>query len=232
MKKLSISFFVLALFMLFTTQCKKEDNITTSGIPEQVTSQIPDSLFQVLKDLGMPIYEGNSPTTINGIYIISPNKLKNSNISGDVIGHVFVPDKIKFESQDNNKREVYFQKKNTISVSSNELSYTSGEGDYFTVYSIVNNFKINTDGDTTDIQQFLFMFSGKKSSNSDDIEDLYYSLLSTKEIKNTTNAFIKVGEGRVIYDSDKITVSTNTFRLANEDWTPSENYINPLTLKP
>ncbi|MEZ4880535.1 MAG: hypothetical protein R2801_10275 [Chitinophagales bacterium] len=232
MKKFSIYFLVLALFTLFTTQCKKDDNITTSGIPEQVSSQIPDSLFQVLKDLGMPIYEGNTPTTINGIYIVSPNKLKSSNIDGDVIGHIFNSDKIKFENQNNNSKEIYFQTKNDFTISTNELSYISGEGDYFTVYSIVNSFKTNTSEDTTDIQQFLFMYSGKKSGNSDDIENLYYSLLSTKEIKNTTNYFIKVGKGRVIYDSDKITASTNTFRLANEDWTPSKNYINPLTLKP
>jgi len=50
--------------------------------------------------------------------------------------------------------------------------------------------------------------------------------------KNTTNAFLDVGYARVFFDGDGVSETSNTFRLSNNDWTPSINYINPLTLKP
>ncbi|QQR97371.1 MAG: hypothetical protein IPK18_10910 [Sphingobacteriales bacterium] len=194
MKKVSIYFVVVTLVLLFTTQCKKDDTTTVSGIPEQVKNEIPDSLIQVLKDLGMPIYEGNNPPIVNGIYIISPYTLKNTNIPNDnPIGTDFLSGKIKFKNQNSTNRTIYYQQKynynNNYDISDNTLSYISGNNNYFTVFSITNITRTNTIGDTTDIQQFLFVYSGEKTTNNAAIKNIYNALLSTKVIKNTTNAF-------------------------------------------
>jgi hypothetical protein len=228
--KLSVLLIVVAMGIC---SCKKENAVvyTDEGLPTEVTNNVPDSLLQILIDLGMPINEGNHPPTISGIYLMSPQTLKASNISTDVIGHTYVDLKVKFENQDINKNQIYSQKKDVV-VTKNNLSYMSGFDDKFTVYSISESYIINSFGDTTDIQEFLYVFSGIKSDTSNGIQSFHHGILSLRPVKNTTNYFLVKGKARIIYDSNGFSETQTTFRVTNDFWNPTPTIIDPLTVNP
>lgn len=230
---------IAIVFAASTTSCKKNDNIivpvlpidSTVGLPQAVRNLVPDSIIQKLKDLGMPINEGIAPPNINGIYLGSPWTLVASNFPDNAPGHLFTDLKIKFTNQNNVRQEINTQTKSDATVSDETVSYISGHDSLFSVFIISNFNKING-SDTTDIQQFVRVFSGVKTVNESEIKNLRSALMSLKEIKSTTaNAFLKVGQGRLIFDSDLVSVTQSSFRLSQpENWIPN-NIVSKEFLK-
>lgn len=217
------------VFAAATTSCKKNDSVivpispidSTAGLPQAVLNQVPDSIIQKLKDLGMPINEGIAPPNINGIYLAAPWILVASNFADNAPGFVFTDLKIKFTNQNNITQEINTQSKTGATISDETVSYISGHDSLFSVF-IITNFNNISGSDTTDIQQFVRVFSGVKTTNDPSIRNLRSALMSLKEIKNTTNNFLKVGQGRLIFDSDKVSDVQSTFRLSQpENWTPN-----------
>ena len=226
------------IFAAATTSCKKNDNVITPiipidssiGLPQAVLNQVPDSIIQKLKDLGMPINEGIAPPNINGIYLATPWTLVASNFNDFEVGHLFTDLKIKFTDQNNTRQEINSQSKTNATISDETVSYISGHDSLFSVF-IITNFNNLNGSDTTDIQQFVRVFSGVKTTNDPSIRSLRSALMSLKEIKNTTNNFLKVGQGRLIFDSDKVSDVQASFRLSQpENWIPN-NIISKEFLK-
>ncbi len=217
---------VAIIFAAATTSCKKNDAVitpntpidSTIGLPQAVINQVPDSIIQKLKDLGMPINEGIAPPNVEGIYLGSPWKLVASNFDDFEVGHLFTDLKVKFTNQNNLKQEINVQSKTGSTISDDVSSYISGHDSLFSIFVITNNNKLNG-SDTTDIQQFVRVFSGVKVSGESSIKNLRSALMSLKEIKNTTNAFLKAGQGRLIFDSDFVSDDQTTFRTNQASWT-------------
>lgn len=217
---------VAIIFAAATSSCKKNDAVitptiptdSTIGLPQAVINQVPDSIIQKLKDLGMPINEGIAPPNVEGIYLGSPWKLVASNFDDFEVGHLFTDLKVKFTNQNNNAQEIKVQSKTGTTISDDVTAYISGHDSLFSIFVITNNNKIES-GDTTDIQQFVRVFSGVKVSGESSIKNLRSALMSLKEIKNTTNAFLKAGQGRLIFDSDFISDAQTTFRTNQASWT-------------
>ena len=226
-------------FAAATMSCKKNDSVitpvspidSTIGLPQAVINQVPDSIIQKLKDLGMPINEGIAPPNINGIYVGSPWVLVASNFADNAPGHLFTDLKVKFTNQNNARQEINTQTKSGNTVSDETVSYVSGHDSLFTVF-IITNFNNISGGDTTDIQQFVRVFSGVKTINDASIKNLRSALMSLKEIRSTNaNAFLKVGQGRLIFDSDAVSDVQSTFRLSQaENWIPN-NVVSKEFLK-
>ena len=216
---------VAIIFAAATTSCKKNDAVitpttpldSTIGLPQAVINQVPDSIIQKLKDLGMPINEGIAPPNVEGIYVGSPWKLVASNFDDFEVGHLFTDLRVKFTSQNNNAQEIKVQSKTGTTISDDVTAYISGHDSLFSIFVITNNNKIEN-GDTTDIQQFVRVFSGVKLSSESSIKNLRSALMSLKEIKNTTNAFLKAGQGRLIFDSDLVSDAQTTFRANQASW--------------
>ena len=217
---------VAIIFAAATTSCKKNDAVitpntpidSTIGLPQAVINQVPDSIIQKLKDLGMPINEGIAPPNVEGIYLGSPWKLVASNFDDFEVGHLFTDLKVKFTNQNNLKQEINVQSKTGSTISDDVSSYISGHDSLFSIFVITNNNKLNG-SDTTDIQQFVRVFSGVKVSGESSIKNIRSALMSLKEIKNTTNAFLKAGQGRLIFDSDFVSDDQTTFRTNQASWT-------------
>jgi hypothetical protein len=233
MKNKNTSRFLIAIvaiiFAASSTSCKKNDAVilpttpidSTIGLPQAVINQVPDSIIQKLKDLGMPINEGIAPPNIEGIYLGSPWKLVASNFDDFAVGHLFTDLKVKFNNQNNATREINTQTKAGTTISDETVSFISGHDSVFSVF-IITNFNTISGTDTTDIQQFVRVFSGVKTSNDASVRKLRSALMSLKEIKKTTNSFLKVGQGRLIFDSDELSETQATFRLSQpENWTPN-----------
>ena len=217
---------VAIIFAAATTSCKKNDAVitpttpldSTIGLPQAVINQVSDSIIQKLKDLGMPINEGIAPPNVEGIYVGSPWTLVASNFDDFEVGHLFTDLKVKFTNQNNATQEIKVQTKTGTTISDDVSSYISGHDSLFSIFVITNNNKING-SDTTDIQQFVRVFSGVKVSGESSIKNLRSALMSLKEIKNTTNAFLKAGQGRLIFDSDFVSDTQTTFRTNQASWT-------------
>lgn len=229
---------IAIIFAASTTSCKKNDKIivpilpidSTVGLPQAVRNLVPDSIIQKLKDLGMPINEGIAPPNINGIYLASPWILSASNFDDYPVGYVFTDLKIKFTNQNNGKQEINTQTKSGTTISDETVSYISGHDSVFSVF-IITNFNIIDGSDTTDIQQFVRVFSGIKTINGPEIKNLRSTLMSLKEIKRSAGGFLEVGQGRLIFDSDLVSVTQSTFRLSQpENWIPN-NIVSKEFLK-
>jgi len=226
-------------FAAATMSCKKNDNVitpvtpidSTIGLPQAVINQVPDSIIQKIKDLGMPINEGIAPPNINGIYLGSPWTLVASNFADNAPGHLFTDLKVKFTNQNNSTQEINTQTKSGTTISDETVSFISGHDSLFSVF-IITNFNTISGSDTTDIQQFVRVFSGVKTANETSIKSLRSALMSLKEIKSTNpNAFLKVGQGRLIFDSDAVSETQATFRLSQpENWMPN-NLVSKEFLK-
>ena len=67
MKNLT-TFISIILILTLLSSCKKENITTTTDLPSAVTNNVPDSLLQLIKSLGMPIYTSNTPPNIEGIF--------------------------------------------------------------------------------------------------------------------------------------------------------------------
>ncbi len=230
---------VAIVFAASITSCKKNDAVilpttpidSTIGLPQAVINQVPDSIIQKLKDLGMPINEGIAPPNINGIYLATPWKLVASNFDDFEVGHLFSDLKVKFTNQNNTRQEINTQTKSSGTISDETVSFISGHDSLFSVF-IITNFNKIVGSDTTDIQQFVRVFSGVKSTSDVSIKHLRSALMSLKEIKSTTaNTFLKVGQGRLIFDSDLVSETQATFRLSRtENWVPN-NIVSKEFLK-
>lgn len=230
---------IVFTFAAATMSCQKNDSIVTPvnpvdstvGLPQAVRNLVPDSIIQKLRDLGLPIHEGIAPPNINGIYMASPWVLVASNFNDNAPGHLFADLKIKFTDQNNARQEILSQTKTGTTISDETVSFISGHDSLFSVF-IITNFNQISGSDTTDIQQFVRVFSGVKTTDDASVRNLHSALMSLKEIKMTNpNAFLKVGQGRLIYDSDAVSDAQHAFRLSQaENWTPN-NIISKEFLK-
>lgn len=77
--KLSIAFVSLLIYSSILTSCKKNDEPGNEKIDQIISTQWRGEL----KDLGMDIFEGNTPPDVVGKITLTPNLLMKSNISGD-----------------------------------------------------------------------------------------------------------------------------------------------------
>lgn len=51
-----------------TISCQKEDtrpDVDAEGLTQEIRNIVPDSILNVVKSMGMPIFGGNTPPTVN-----------------------------------------------------------------------------------------------------------------------------------------------------------------------
>ncbi len=177
--------------------CKKDDKDDKdkeTGLPTEVKNFVPDSILTKIKDLGMPINEGNTPPNIENSYLARPFILKASNRPGDPVGMQFYDYRVKFYAQNNEKRTIKCDYVNGSEQGKGLGSYVSGKDGAFTVFSEMDV----TNG--ADSAKIVLILSGTLIEGG--IKDLYYANFMLDNYGNLHHNFIENGEGRVIYDSD------------------------------
>ncbi len=162
--------------------------------------------IQVLKDMGMPLYENIFPPEIDGVFSFSPITLVNTNISNDFeIGHVFSDDKYKIKTKNKFFADVSTESDKDYSISTDNVILGDGG----------KNFSI-----------FIKKRTIKKS-NSNVYIDLVYIYTGTYENRVVTNfnmgficvddshndgTYVKKGSARVFIDGDYVS-ETRTWSL-------------------
>lgn len=196
----------LCIILLFDSCKKKSPEPTLSAKIQQI---VPAALLRDLKTKGMPINEGLTPPTIEGIFISNPHTLEVPYGPDDPNqkGYVFSSLTIRFSSQDNKELSVKIDTKSGSTISSGTGGFISGTGNKFSIFAEL----LVQSGTATGKQ--LRIFSGEITPQG--IKDFYTTLVFTE--KNDPNRhFLEVGQARIIKDSDGLTSKTNSFRMGVE----------------
>ncbi len=192
---------------VIATACKKES--ATQKQQQQINQVLPQKYIDTLKNLGITIYDGTTPPTVNGIYIISPFKLKATTLSSDFpIGTTFLDAKLKLENQNNTDFSINILGKNFLANNDTSIiSAISGSGNNFTVYGKVKA----TNG--TSYAYFALVMSGTMSGTA--IQNFEVGLINIDN-SHGNGLFMPEGAARLIYDADFTSVTTTVFRIATE----------------
>lgn len=177
------------------------NELRANGLTDEINNMVPESIINELKRLGMPINTGNTPPTINGIYLVSPLRLKGTNIENDwELEHRFNDYRIRFHSQNNTLLTIAYEDRsvnytnNTISsTTTSSEGYIVGSGSTFTTF--IKVISTRQTGETADL---VLVYSGTKTVNG--LNNVTHGLFMLDN--HGHSVFINNGQGRVFYDSD------------------------------
>jgi hypothetical protein len=202
--------------------CKKNEQPTDQEIVNNSISQvIPKKYLDTLRNLGIVINEGTKPPNLEGIYIIAPHKLSNTNIPNDPYWYQnFADAKLKLTNQRNVNFSIQFYGKNYFAANDTSIvAAISGYENKFTVYGKVKA----TDANGIDYVIGALIISGTLEGNG--IKNLQTGVINIDGSHNASiGNFILEGQARITYDADNFSASTYFFRNA----TTNTNAINTL----
>lgn len=187
---------LLAVIILLMTACSESgiDDEEEPGnknlvLQKKIESIVSSEILERIKDLGMPVYTGETPPIIEGSYLLDSQTMKKTNIEDDdPVGTKYVDEVLTLSNQDN--------KNFSITLKSEFQDYTntfnmiiSGKDDKFTLYG---NFTIELD-DGSKVKAVI-IFSGIFKNG--ELHDLHFGeFIIDKPFE---------GLGHIMYESDKI----------------------------
>ena len=207
MNKIKLSIILCGLTLLFMACSKSSDSSDNSQESKSIDDIIPPTLLTNLKNR-MNIYEGDTPPSIDGCYLISPAILVSSTLSKDKIGDEFADDYIKFTNQNSNNSITYNSIQEGGDTSSSNSVSIRGTGNYFTAYFTAYNNSHNDSDNATATSTTATVISGEKTSSG---------------IKNIKYAFLMISKD----DPDSILVPINTIRVFTDGDSLAENTTWP-----
>jgi hypothetical protein len=194
------------------------DSITFVDAQEQV---MPDNPF----DPYMPIYDGDTPPNIEGIYRCNPDELVYSTY-GFSPGDVFIDAIFQFYNQDmiNNTvdyRGAYVDSNGQTHTDITSLeSYVTGSGNNFTVFfNVTTTTYGETEGHNYDVvTKEAYAVSGTVGENG--ISNLYWGFVMLEKSADPDNMLVPVGTLRVFKDgngwSELTTWPTVNLQMGND----------------
>ncbi|MBX2967008.1 MAG: hypothetical protein KF845_12755 [Cyclobacteriaceae bacterium] len=207
---------LLLLASVFIWSCDKElseEEIKKEMLTKKIQDIIPQQYQDTLKKYGLVINEGIKPPNVEGVYSAKPLLLEKSNRPGDAPGMSFLAAKVQFSEQNNDDFSIKLEGRNFLNTIDKSIkTAVSGDGSLFTVYGTVKS----ESGSNHAI--FAILMSGEMDGSN--IKNLKYGLINVDN-SNGGAVFIKEGEARIIYDSDK--VSEQISSLDRVKTTPEES---------
>jgi hypothetical protein len=145
MKAVSVLTFVIIAGFTFCS-CSKTNiapaigTTTYDSLPQAVRNIVPDSLIDTLKAHGMPLYVGNTPPIVNGIYLLTPYTIIYDNSGLTAPGTTINDYKLKFYNQNNTTHVINYVDTGLVGgeVDTATTAFVTGHGNFFTLYSILN----------------------------------------------------------------------------------------------
>lgn len=181
---------------------------TTQDRIEQV---VPDDIRDKM-DPFIPIYEGNNPPAVEGVFLIDPAEIvydtTNNYNAGD---QGFTPIYLKFSNQSITQNTIDYEEKDVnsagkiVSESSGPGAFISGEGDNFSVFFSTSGVSHR---DTYDISyKTSLVISGTKTSSG--IKDIRYAFVMVDKKNDKEHDIMDVGEFRVFKDGDGLATTAS-----------------------
>ena len=183
------------------------ESITTyeEKFDERITQEIPVEYLSKMS-AHMPIYSGNTPPNIEGVYNMSPCVMVYDSNGSFEPGHKFnsVVTELTNQNMSQNTltyRDEEIKSDGTVSSSSNKAeAKIVGNGDNFTMFVVITS--NSTNGSWTKIASLL---SGIKTSSG--IKDFYEGFVMLDKY-DPENKKMKIGQFRIINDQDGMSEPT------------------------
>ena len=183
------------------------ESITTyeEEFDERISQEIPQEYLSKMSAY-MPIYSGNTPPNIEGVYNMSPCVMVYDSNGSFEPGHKFnsVVTELTNQNMSQNTltyRDEEIKSDGTVSSSSNKAeAKIVGNGDNFTMFVVITS--NSTNGSWTKIASLL---SGIKTSSG--IKDFYEGFVMLDKY-DPDNTKMKIGQFRIINDQDGMSEPT------------------------
>lgn len=177
-------------------------NENTPDVAIEIKKIASDKMINQIKNSGMEIHEGNTPPSIEGIYLSSPHTLMVPYV-GDFysIGHRFPDYKLRFYDQKNGKISLDF--KASDAQGTGQGAYVTGNGNKFTIYAqtyVVERGIANTTSS---------VYSGEITPEG--IVNYKAAYVLTWKENDPNNRLMPVGAFRVSGDGDRMSEKITTY---------------------
>ncbi len=185
----------------YTYQVADVDSIT---FVKALDNTIPQDLLDELDDY-MPIYYGDTPPNIEGVYYNHVPTLVYDSEDDYYPGHTFVDQYLKFYNQDmvNNVLDYEAMEYSSGWVYSHDYSvesYIMGSNNNFTVYFNIVGTSYYSEDYVPVNTKMAIVISGTKGTNG--ISNLYYSFVMVEKSEDPYPHYVPVGTIRVFKDGD------------------------------
>ncbi|WP_428654661.1 hypothetical protein [Runella sp.] len=197
------SFFRLLLVVLVIAGCQKKDDAE----PLDKLSKIPQNFLNDIKSRGMLIHEGSEPPVIEGIFLLSPDRLLSPYGSDDIYekGEVITDHKFQFTNQQSNRLTCEDKEVGTGIFNSFD-AYVEGSGNLFTLFAEINHKTESVEYTTLEV------ISGEITATG--IKNFQKANVVISKGADPDGDVLDVGEGRIWEDGDGIAGKVSAFRIA------------------
>lgn len=195
--------------------------LTLTGASEKkrIDHVIPPEIKDEMEPY-ITIYEGANPPNIEGIYLMSPDKLKYDATFQFDIGHIFSDMYLRFYNQDMINNTIDYQERQSKSEGTGTGCFISGEDDKFTVYFNVD--EVNNYSEYTIYVKKAVIISGILSEGG--IKNLEYAFVFVEKSDDPDHHLISPGDFRVVMDGDGMgyitTWPSNTRTRSDDQYLP------------
>jgi hypothetical protein len=194
MKKIKIILWLCLPLLIFS--CLKEDNETlVLNQINQIDKVIPVQ-YRLEMEEYMPFYNGKTPPNIEGIYLISKDKLVYSSDGLLRTGFIFSDLYLKFSSQDEKSNILSYASKAGNSSDESDSVFIIGSDDNFTVYFISTGTSYGIYTKEANV------ISGTITSSG--IRNIYQGFVMLDKGSDIKNKVIDVGTFRILTDGDSL----------------------------
>lgn len=168
--------------------------IEENGLTKDINALVSEDILKTIMDLGMPIYKGDKPPEVEGIYKASPFVLKASNRLNDTVGYKFSDKYIRCYNQNSSALTIKIDYRNGPESGNVLNGFIVGKGDQFTIFTKIN-------GDYGG-QKFISIqiFSGTIAEKG--IKDFHEANFMIDDKGDSEDVLIENGQGRIVHDSD------------------------------
>ncbi len=204
MKALKHILLILCLSALFTSCSNDDENNTDEfdGSIESIENFYTPELLDALVNLGFNINTGENPPIVNGDYLLSPNILEVSNVSGDQPGNSFNNVQIEISNQSNESLTLNFNANDGGSIEGIE-SYISGSGNNFSIFLKVEN-------TTPDNHTWIGAYAYSGTLTSEGFTNFQFALIMLDDLGDPNNNLIENNSGRLFIDEDGLVEKVNS----------------------
>lgn len=200
-KKLTAKMLVLSgLLLIGFTGCKDDEG----EVPDFILDFLTEEFYQELVDNGFVFNLGETPPTVEGIYLFEPeNVYDNSGVFSP--GQTALDTKWKFDNQSGNDLDVFIKGWTGIGlVDTSDATIIKGEGNDFTILASAN-------GSSGGVP-YTYVYALTGEFTVDGIDDAQFAFIMTEN--PGAPGVASQGTIRFFTDEDILAENTGTFRLA------------------
>ena len=192
-----------------TSKIVNKDTTTVIIEPdERMYNSVPEETVSKLQEY-MPVYGGNTPPNIDGVFIAEPWTLVYTSDQQFEPGELFAENVMKFSNQNPSDNTIDYYCWQGGGTYVGKGAGISGSGDNFTVYFDVYGSSPSQFDNYIIKNRVALVISG--TITAEGIKDIYYAFTMVSKENDTYGEIMDVGEFRIFHDADRLSEYFYTF---------------------